>query len=593
MCISLQPGNASDRTYSELTMQTLQFSALKKNLKKDFSALPKIRLAILGDSSTQLLMQGMKGYGYEQQINFDIYEADYDQIDLQVLNPESELYVFEPEFILMYFSVQKLQEKYFRTDAEKRAQFADNFLNKVKSYIETVNSRISSRILITNFAEQVDSVFGNYASRVEGSFLYQLRKINFRLMELAGETSNLFLNDIAVLQHRDGVQQAFDPKVYVSTSITTSMEFLPVMIKNTVDIIRAVQGKIKKCLILDLDNTTWGGVIGDDGVDGIQVGDLGIGKAFTELQRWAKNLKDRGIILAICSKNTDSVAREPFEKHPDMVLRLEDIAIFVANWENKADNIRHIQSVLNIGFDSMVFLDDNPFERNLVRSELPEVTVPELPADPTEYMPYIRTLNLFETGSYSPEDAARTKKYQEEAGRVQLQQQFTSLDDYLKGLEMEGTIREFDEFHIPRIAQLTQRSNQFNLRTVRYDEQQIREVMDANDRTGIYIKLEDKFGAYGLISLLILDQQGTDFFIDTWVMSCRVLKRDVEKFVLNALVETARIKGCNRLVGEYLPTPKNKLVENHYENLGFKPEGSKWILEVDDYSPLNCHIKAI
>ena len=230
-----------------------------------------------------------------------------------------------------------------------------------------------------------------------------------------------------------------------------------------------------------MDNTTWGGIIGDDGIEKIQIGTLGLGKAFTELQLWAKNLKERGIILAVCSKNTDHIAKEPFEKHPDMILRLEDIAVFVANWENKADNIRYIQSVLNIGFDSMVFLDDNPFERNLVRQELPEVTVPELPKDPAEYITYLQQFNLFETVSYSKLDSDRTSKYQEEAKRVGMKKSFASVDDYLGNLNMLAIAASFDDFNVPRIAQLTQRSNQFNLRTIRYTEKDVRDIM-ASDK---------------------------------------------------------------------------------------------------------------
>ena len=305
-----------------------------------------------------------------------------------------------PLSLLPQKSVPPAVMEYVPAAPAEKSVFAESTIATIQHWIETVNSRVQARILISNIPEWPDGVFGNYANKTSQSWLYQVRKLNVELMELAQTYENVFINDLAAIQHNKGAAFAFDPKIYASTSIAHSLDFLPLVARNTVDLIRTISGKFKKCLILDLDNTTWGGVIGDDGIEGIQVGDLGIGKAFSELQRYAKNLKDRGIILCICSKNTESVAREPFEKHPEMTLRLDDISVFVANWENKADNIRFIQSVLNIGFDSMVFLDDNPFERNLVRSELPSVTVPELPVDPVDYMPFIRTLNLFETASF-------------------------------------------------------------------------------------------------------------------------------------------------------------------------------------------------
>lgn len=567
------------------------FQGLKKNLKKNDDALKRAKVAILGDTATQLFSQAVRGYGYEFGFSFEVFEADFDQIDMQVLDPESELYAFDASYIIIYKSVVQLLNRFGKTPLEQRSQFAQQVIIQVESYIQSIAHQTPAKILLSNFPEITDAVFGNYGNKVDSSWIYQLRKLNFLLMELAASYDQVFINDLVSLQNVYGREFVFDPKIYVNTNIDQSLDFLPVLAKNTSEIIRSLEGQVKKCLILDLDNTTWGGIIGDDGMDKIQIGSLGIGKAFTELQLWAKNLKERGILLAVCSKNTESIAKEPFEKHSDMLLRLEDIAVFVANWENKADNIRHIQSILNIGFDSMVFLDDNPFERNLVRSELPAVDVPELPEDPAEYMSFLRRLNLFETGSYSTEDAGRTQKYQVEASRQQLQKSFTSLKDYLANLDMKGKIELFDEFHIPRVAQLTQRSNQFNLRTIRYSENEIRQIMDSQHRTGLYVTLEDRFGSHGLISLVILDQQGKDLFIDTWIMSCRVLKRGVETFVLNAIVAIAKEKGVERLLGEYIPTEKNDLVRDHYEKMGFKEQGRHWVLPVPTYDLKPCYIE--
>jgi len=572
-------------------MDIKSFNQLKKNLKKDFSELKKIKIAVIGDTATQFYVIALRGYGYEQGLDLQIFEADYDQLDLQILNPDSELYNFDPEFVIIAQASQKLIKSYYKST--RKSLFAENKIAKIQNYVDTINSRLNTKIILFNFASLPDTVFGNYANKIDVSWAYQLRKINFQLMELAIKEDNVFINDIASQQNHIGYEKAFDPQVYIRTDVVNSLDFLPQIAKSTTDIILAIVGKFKKCLILDLDNTTWGGIIGDDGLEKIQVGSLGLGKAFTELQLWAKNLKNRGVILCICSKNTDSVAREPFEKHPDMVLRLEDISVFVANWENKADNIRYIQKILNIGFDSMVFLDDNPFERNLVRSELAEVTVPELPKDPAEYVPFLLTQNFFEMASYSGEDANRTKKYQEEAKRVNLKESFTSLGDFLGSLGMEAEIDAFKDFYVPRIAQLTQRSNQFNLRTIRYTEKDVNDIIKSDEYLTRSVVLKDKFGEYGLISLVILKKQDKALFIDTWIMSCRVLKRGVEYFLLNELVELAKENGSIHLIGERIPTVKNVLVKDHYKDLGFEEKAGLWYLNIETYQPLDNHISSI
>ena len=280
------------------------------------------------------------------------------------------------------------------------------------------------------------------------------------------------------------------------------------------------------------------------------------------------------MLLAVCSKNNEEAAKEPFEKHPEMVLRLEDFSMFVANWEDKASNIRRIQQTLNIGMESMVFLDDNPFERNLVRSMIPEITVPELPEDPAMYLRYLRSRNLFETASYSPDDQSRTQQYREQAERAVFEASFQSYDDYLRDLDMKAVAAPFDPFHYPRIAQLTQRSNQFNLRTVRYTEAEVEAIAQDDRHICLYFMLKDRFGDHGLISVVILDKQADGcLFVSQWLMSCRVLKRGMEEFVIDKIIQTAAQFGVRTVIGEYLPTAKNAMVRDLYEKMGFARVG--------------------
>ena len=524
--------------------------------------------------------------------NIQLFEADYNQVERQFLDPSSELYSFEADYVVVSQCTHKLLSSYPNKSVDNQSNTASKRLELVKLMCNS----LKSKLIYFNYPEIEDNVFGGYANKVESSFTYQLRKLNYELMNLAGQYSNLFICDIAALQNKFGRDYMFNPSVYVTTEMVYSIDAIPYIAARTMDIINAAQGKFNKCLILDLDNTMWGGVIGDDGLENIQIGHhLGIGKAFSELQQWAKKLKNRGIILAVCSKNTENIAKEPFEKHPEMVLRLDDISVFVANWENKADNIRHIQSVLNIGFDSMVFLDDNPFERNIVRQNLPGVTVPELPEDPSEYLEYLYSLNLFETVSYSNADADRTKQYQVEAQRVTMQKSFINEAEFLESMDMVSQVKPFDKFDTPRVSQLTQRSNQFNLRTIRYTESDIENIAKDSNYIGLSFTLSDKYGDNGLICVIILEKKSKEsLFINTWLMSCRVLKRGMENFTLNTIVKYAKENGFEKIIGEYIETPKNKMVANHYKELGFSSEelGNKnqYQLDVNSYQNKECFI---
>ena len=574
-------------------MNTLQ--ELKRSLKGDLSGLPKIKLALVGDTATQLLATAIRGTGALRGYNIDLFEAEYNQVEQQLLIPTSDLHQFDADFIVVFQSTHKLGEQYSLLSTEKQLTLADDRL----AFLTTICDNPvlhGKKIIYFNYPEIGDTVFGSYANKVESSFTYQVRKLNFELMRLSEKYQNLFICDIAELQNKFGRDKMFAPNTYTSTEMVFRMDVLPYVASRVMDIVCAIKGHFKKCLILDLDNTLWGGVIGDDGLEGIQLGHgLGIGKMFTEFQMWIKKLKQRGIIICVASKNNEETAKEPFEKHPDMVLKLEDIAVFQANWETKVDNIRTIQQILNIGFDSMVFLDDNPFERNMVRENIPGITVPELPEFPEDYLEYLYSLNLFETASYSNLDKDRTKQYQVEAQRVSLSKSFTNEADFLKSLNMVSVVSGFNKFNTPRVAQLSQRSNQFNLRTVRYTDADIETLASDPEVIDLSFTLEDKFGDNGLIAVVIMKPLDKEtLFVDTWFMSCRVLKRGMENFTLNTMVETAKAKGYKKIIGEYLPTQKNAMVAEHYPQLGFiKIEGTEsaqWELDVEGYQNKECFI---
>jgi FkbH-like protein len=561
-------------------MADISYLGLKRNCKKDASGLIVQRFAILGDCATQHLATAIKGYAYDEGYAFEVFDADYDQIGAQVMDDASELYAFSPRYVLIYMCVEKLYEAFCAMALGDRADFADKIYEKIFAYWALVNRHITTHILQFTFVQRDDRVFGNFAPKTKTSFAYQVHRLNGLLADGCQQVANVSLIDLNEIRAALGEAAFYDSKLYYIAKVPLSMEALPKAAKAVMDTVNALNGRVKKCVVLDLDGTLWGGVVGDDGVNGIQIGELGAGHAFSAFQAWLKELKNRGVLLAVCSKNNEEAAKEPFLKHPEMVLRLEDFSLFVANWEDKARNIRYIQQTLNIGMDSMVFLDDNPFERNLVRSLIPEIAVPELPEDPALYLGCLQSLNLFETASYTEEDLGRTDQYRAEAGRTEMQGQLGSFEEYLEALEMEAEAAPFDPYHCPRIAQLTQRSNQFNLRTVRYSEAEIKAIARDDRHITRYFCLKDKFGDHGLVSVVILDKpalhpgQAQDaLFISEWLMSCRVLKRGMEEFIVNHIVGTAAEHGYSRAVGEYIKTPKNAMVERIYEKLGFTDEG--------------------
>lgn len=568
------------------------FKELKKGAKKDCPG-REIRIAVLGNCSTQFFSTSIQGFGRLEGLNVSVYDTDYNQIEAQLLDKESEVYTFQPDEMLVWLATDKLYEEFLDIPLAYRDKFAESILKRIQYYWDLISQNAKARIIQPNFTEIDDKVLGQYSCKVETTFVYQIRKLNYLLEEAMTHRNDVFPVDLLAIQIQEGQNKFYDSSLYYNAKMTISMDSLPLAAKAVIDVIKAMDGRIKKCLVLDLDNTIWGGVIGDDGMGGIEIGELGRGHAFQDFQRWIKQLKECGIILAICSKNNEEIAREPFERHEEMILRLSDISVFVANWEDKATNIRMIQESLNIGMDSIVFLDDNPFERNLVRSVLPDVEVPELPDDPALYLEYLQQKNYFDVVSFTGESADRTKQYQAEYERKQLQMSYSTFEDYLENLEMIGEVRSFEPERYARIAQLTQRSNQFNLRTIRYTEDEIERVANDERYLSLYFTLKDKFGDHGLVSVVIMKKiSSEEIFIDTWLMSCRVLKRGMEEFIINCIVRASREAGFKIIKSEYIPTPKNKMVKDIYKTMGFiEEEENKYSISVETYVNKKNYIK--
>jgi FkbH-like protein len=408
---------------------------------------------------------------------------------------------------------------------------------------------------------------GHLGARLPGSRYGMTQALNARLGELAGTRVSIL--DCERLSALVGKQRWFDDRYWYLAKQAVALSALPLLARHTAALLAAELGLARKCLVLDLDGILWGGVIGEDGLAGIRLGSGPEGEAFVALQDYILKLKAKGVILAVCSKNNPADAREPFEKHPDMRIRLDDLATFEASWHPKPQGLRKIAEALNIGLDALVFLDDNPAEREAVRQLLPEVEVIPLPDDPAGYVRALSKCLLFETGSFTPEDAQRTEQYRARADISRLQASAGSLEDFYRSLEMQGTIAPFDDFHLPRIVQLIGKTNQFNLTTRRHGMERVRSFMNDPDWVHFFVKLRDRFTDHGLIGLLIAQRRDSLLDIDTWLMSCRVIGRTVEAEMLAHLCLVAGRLGCRRLRGTYIATAKNAMVEDVYGRFGF------------------------
>jgi FkbH-like protein len=576
---------------------SLNYFALLKEAKKlgAFAGKKTVKLAILADFATQQLVPILKALCARRKIKLDIYEAGYDSIDTEVFNTQSDLYAFSADFIVILLATQKIKAKIH--SASLRDLFVEEIIGRLQNLWSMISSHSSATIIQSTYVVPSERAFGNYELKVDQSVGSLVSEINHQLVKVSRAAKNILLCDLDFVAAEVGRMQWYDERLWSMAKTFCRLENIPHVAKALVDIVCSAQGMFVKCVILDLDNTLWGGVIGDDGVNGIKLGGYDDGEAFVAFQAFILELKRRGIILAVVSKNDHKNAVLPFKEHPDMILKEEDIAVFVANWDNKADNIRLVQETLNIGFDSMVFLDDNPFERNIVRQYLPDVIVPELPEDPSQYVRCLADLNLFETSSYSDADRQRPDQYRVESQRSMAKMSFTNVTDYLKSLDMRVKLELFTTPQLSRISQLIQRSNQFNLTTRRYGMAACEASMTDPHVVPFTLSLADKYGDYGLISVVILKLDGKTATIDQYLMSCRVLQRGVEQFAMNKIVEFALRRGLKTIVGHYIKTDKNEMVKDFYAPFGFEKikeyaDGSSdWKLTVEAYQPKDVFMR--
>jgi len=584
------------------TIEELQLK--RKSIRRQLLKIPGlqgIRIAVLGGSTTNELVDFLEvlllASGFEPVFYQSEYQRYYEDA---VLEPHT-IAAFRPDLVYIHTSAVNIQAypRLSSTEAELSAHISAE-VDRFRSIWQSLQKHVGCQIIQNNFELPLSAILGNFDAVSLGGRTRFINELNLELARSIQKIPGVILQDIQSISTRLGLDHWVDPDRWFSYKLATTIEGSIAIARSLASIIRAIYGKSRKCLVLDLDNTLWGGVIGDDGVDKIQIGrETAVAEAYAAFQEYCLSLRERGILLAVCSKNNEEIAKQGFD-HPDSVLKLEHFAAFKANWEPKHENILAIAKELNLGTDSFVFVDDNPAERALVEAQIPGIAVPDIGPHVSQYPSILDAARYFESVSLAGEDLQRADLYRDNAQRASAQASFANYGEYLDSLEMTAEIERFRSVYMERIVQLTNKTNQFNLTTRRYTLAEMEAVIADGSHIGLYGKLSDRFGDNGLVSVVLGKIDGNCLHLDLWLMSCRVLKRDMELAMLDRVVAAAYRVGVQTIYGYYLPTSKNSMVADHYEQIGFvlfsrdaDTGASTWSLDVTDYEAHNRHIKIL
>ena len=567
----------------------------KKSIKKELlnkKNLVEKNIAILGGSTTSEIKFLLELFLLDSGIKPNFYESEYNKYYEDALFGNDVLDKFNPDIVYIHTTNQNII-KYpeLENNVDEIFTLINNEIERYKSIWSSL-SKYNCPIIQNNFDQAINRSLGNLDFYDIHGKTYFINQLNDKFSQEARAIKHLYINDINYLSSYIGLKNWFDKSLWHQAKYALSMGSIPELAFNINKIINSSFGKSEKCLVLDLDNTCWGGVIGDDGLDGISIGvETAIAESYTSFQKYVKELKQRGVILAVCSKNDFQNAKEGFN-HPDSVLKFDDFISFKSNWDPKHQNILDIAKEVNIGVDSLVFIDDNPVERDLVSSQVPSASVPNVGNDVIHFIDHIDRNGYFEPISLSVDDINRNKYYEDNKKRSQEQSIFKSYDDFLVSLEMTAEIKSFSSIYLDRITQLTNKTNQFNLTTKRYTASEIENIVTSDEYVKIYGKLTDKYGDNGLIAISIGRINENQCHIDLWLMSCRVIKRDMEFAMLDELVRQCKEKGVLEIIGYYYQSDKNNMVFDLYEKFGFvlndsNGEDTIWRLDISNYENKN------
>lgn len=566
----LRPGRLSGLDARQVLLYAARFPRVEadfRDTRSNQGAQP-YRISVLSTLSAQHFVAILKLFLYAEGVLPDFNVAGFDGITTEGLDPASPIWQNATDALLVMPAIDDIKSwpPLFASEQEIQSWIRINAKRYLDIWQHAASRLPGCRIYQALFAPPLERLLGNLERRYPFSRTCCLASLNAFLLEHA--SANVTLVDFDALSGLVGRRQWNDEAAYFTSKQPFSIREMPLVAAHLSRLMAAARGMVRKCLVLDLDNTLWGGVIGDDGIDGIRIDpNDATGEAFLAFQRYVLRLKERGVLLTVCSKNDPDLARSAFEQHPDMILHMDDFAAFLANWDDKATNLRRIARQLNIGIDSLVFFDDNPAERSLVRQFEPDVLVVEVPEDPALF---IRALDLsfaFEWHALTREDVGRSDSYVHDRKRQELESSADDYDAYLRSLEMRMSVETTGASALERVCQLANKTNQFNLRTMRYSEDDLSTMSVSPDHDLLHVRLRDRFTNYGIVASVVLAYHGNIAFIENWAMSCRVFKRGVEDATFNAIADHARARGAEWLAAEYVQTAKNGYVANLLEQL--------------------------
>ena len=587
---------------ADLGLLGRKISRILRSAPADFASevrrhgLTQARILILSASTASHLSDALIGTAIRFKFLLDVTVAEYEEPEPWLERNRSELKENPPDFVLVASDSRMLKLTSQLGDEAAAAQMVGAALARIARIAEVAGAATCRPVILQTLAGDPDAISFNMDLGLPGSPRFLTDEFNRSLVQRARQDSRLVL-DVNALASLVGHSAWSAGRYWYAAKYPFATTMIPLYADNVMRIIAAQMGRSRRVLVLDLDNTLWGGIVGDDGIEGLALGSgSALGEAHSALQRMALSLKERGIILCVSSKNDEAIALDAFRNHPEMILKEDDIVAFRVNWEDKAANIKAIADAIDLGLDSFVFLDDNPAERKRVRDALPSVAVPELPEDPSEWLGVFQAAGYFEQSGFSKEDQQRAGFYKANALRAARLERIGDHDEYLRSLSMTLSIAPFDGAGRKRIAQLISKSNQFNVTTRRYSETEIEAMQSNSEVLTLQARLEDIFGDNGMISAVICRQTGRIWEVDTWIMSCRVLGRRVEETILQYLVEQARVRGISEIIGRYIPTAKNGLVRDHFSKLGFVQTGSQngettWQLAIASYGEKDLPLK--
>ena len=555
----------------------------------------KLRVAFLASSTINGFEETMRVKCFQKGIDCITYVADYNQYNQEILNQDSGLYQFKPDITFLILDTRHILGEHFfswySVPYDDRPKIIDTKVSEIQNICNTYQKNFDSKLVITSLQIPNYSPYGINEESTLRSLKEVVYAINNELLQWK-KFGNIFIYDFNEFVRKFGEKNIFNYKQFFSGDIKISTEYIPKFINELMGYIYAVTGTTKKCIVLDLDNTLWGGIVGEDGFDNIKLGDNPVGRSFVEFQKRLLALNQRGIILAVNSKNNFNDAIEVIQKHPNMILREDNFACVKINWDDKSVNLQKISEELNIGLDSMIFFDDDPINQEYVRESLPEVLVVNLPKDSSQYSQIITEMKEFDVLKITEEDTKRGEMYLGQKKRKELEGKIGDFNEFLKQMDIVVNVKKADSFSIPRISQLTLKTNQFNLTTKRYQEEEIAKFSSLDNKIVECVQVSDKFGDNGITGTYIVEKKNDDeWIIDTFLLSCRIMGRGVEEIMMNQIIEKAKLSGIKRLKGEFIPTTKNKPAENFYEKLGFKKENEFWVFNTDNIMKKPEHIK--